>query len=279
MKNIVLLFTALLLSNFGFSQSKTASEYIEKANLQLKKKNYEEAFNTLSLAIDEMPDSVSLYDMRGTLLETFRMYPEAIKDFTLGIEKTTDLKIKAHLLANRGGTKYRIRDYAGSYNDLIKAVDLDSTNIAALNNLAAVCEEVDKPDETLKYLNQIIRIDSNYVPAYVNLGFKYQSLGNHQLAIEYFNFAVKLAPEEPLGYSNRSYSKLKTNDLKGALKDINKSIKLFPTNSYAYKIRALIYLEKNKLDKVCSDLTKAEELGYTQQYGEEVNTLKKKYCK
>ncbi len=244
-----------------------------------RKKEYEKAIITLSVAITDMPDSVNLYDMRGALLETFRLYEEAIKDFTSGIEKTDDPALKSHLLANRGGTKCRIRDFAGGYEDLVKAIEYDSTNVDALSNLAAVCDEVGRADETLIYLDKIVVIDPDYVPAYVNLGYKYQLMGEHQKAIEYFDKAIALAPDEALGYSNRSYSKLKLDDVKGAMKDINESIKLYPSNSYAYKIRALIFLEKNKLDDACKDLSLAIEYEYTEQYGPEVNELIEKHCK
>ncbi len=261
------------------AQTKKASNYIEKANDFLEEKNYQEAFNTLNYAINIMPDSIKLYDMRGTLLEAFKYYDEAIKDFTTGIEKTKNLKYKSHLLANRGGTKNRIRDFVGSYNDLIRAIEIDSTNLAALNNLAAVCDDVGKPELTLKYLHQIIRINPDYAPAYVNLGFKYQEMNQHEKAIKNFNRSIELAPDEALGFSNRSYSKLKVDDLDGAMDDINHSIKLFPINSYAFKIKALIFIKKNNLKDACINLDKAIELGYSNQYGDEVNNLKANHCK
>jgi len=270
--------TCLLISIASLAQSNTAMYYQDKAEEYIRKKDYKGAMKTLTLAINEMPDSISLYDMRGALFEAFSNYEAAIKDFTSAIEKSEDNTLTSHLLANRGGTKYRIRDFEGSYSDLILAVQLDSMNIDALNNLAAVCKEINRPEDALKYLNQIILIDSTYSPAYVNLGFTYQEMQQHEKAIVFFDKAVELAPEEALGYSNRSFSKLKKNDLKGAMNDINQSIKLMPSNSYAYKIRALIEIEKGKLVNACKDLTRSIELGYTQQYGEEVNELKSKYC-
>jgi len=276
MKNILLLSFCLILTHTIFAQSATA--YMDEADKLIQKQDYEAAFIKLSTAINTMPDSLLLYDMRGTMLEALGLYSEAIHDFTSGIEKAENSKFKSHLLANRGGTKSRLRDFQGSYKDLTKAMELDPDNLDALNNLATVCDEMGKPAETLKYLNQIIEIDPTYVPAYVNLGFAFQAMDKHKEAIVNFDKAVELAPEEPLAYSNRSFSKLKINDLKGAMEDINKSIEFFPTNSYAYKIRALINVANGSIEAVCKDLNQAEELGYTQQYGEEVQELKAKHC-
>lgn len=278
MKFTIILFLVMLIALNGNSQTENATYYLEKAHKQIDKEKYEDALNTLDMAIKKMPDSALLYDTRGTLLEAFRMYEDAINDFTKGIENTNDDELKAHFLANRGASKARIRDFKGSYEDLNLAIELDPANIDALNNLAAVCDEVNEPEEALEYLNEIIRLDPTYVPGYINLGFKYQGLNNHEKAIENFDKAIELAPKEPLGYSNRAFSKLKTNDLKGALKDINHSLKLYPTNSYAFKIRALIYIEKKDMEDACVDLSEAESLGYKAQFGDEVEELKMEYC-
>lgn len=261
------------------TNSPKASYYHDKANFLLELKEYEGAIRILSSGIRIMSDSVSLYDARGTLLEAFRMYDEAIQDFTMGYERAKDDALKSHLLANRGGTKFRIQNYEGAYSDLIASVKLNPKNINALNNLAAVCDEVNKSNETLTYLEQIISIDSNYVPAYVNIGFRYQKLEQHKRAIEYFNKAIEINPDEALAYSNRSFSKLQTKDLDGAMKDINHSITLMPSNSFAYKIRALIEIQMKMPKQACIDLTKATELGYEQQYGNEVKELIAKNCK
>lgn len=280
MKSNIILIFCLLLSSACIAQLNTAKAYIDKARTLIDdKKDAKGALETLSTGINEMPDSVELHIARGALLDAVRLYDEALMDFSMGIEKTNDIDMKSKLLSNMGATKCKIRDFKGAYDDLSEAIRLDSTNLDALNNLAAVADEVGKPEETLKYLYQIIQVDPTYVPAYVNIGFKYQIMGKHENAITYFDKAVELAPDEALGYSNRSFSKLKSNDLRGAMKDIKKSIKLFPSNSYAYKIKALIQIEKNKISSACKDLYKADELGYLEQYGEEVNELKTKYCK
>jgi tetratricopeptide (TPR) repeat protein len=261
------------------TNSPKASYYHDKANYLIELKNYKGALKTLSEGIDFMPDSVSLYDMRGTLLEAFGMYNEAIQDFTKGYEQAKENVLKSHLLANRGGTKARIQNFEGAYSDLIASVKLDPRNIDALNNLAAVCDEVNKSNETLTYLEQVISINPNYAPAYVNIGFRHQKLGQHKDAIAYFNKAIEVDPNEALAYSNRSFSKLQTKDLDGAMKDINHSITLMSSNSFAYKIRALIEIQKKMPKQACLDLSKATELGYELQYGNEVKELVAKNCK
>ncbi len=278
MKQYILVVISIFVSISSIAQSNTARYYQEKASKLINNQEYEKAFITLSNGINLMPDSAYLYETRGTLLDVFSRYQEAIQDYNIGISKAKNPKLKSHMLSNRGGVKQKIRNFNGAYEDLILSIQLDSTNINALNNLATVCREVDKKREVVKYLEKIISIDSGYVPAYVNLGFEYQVRNKHKKAIKYFNTAIELSPEEPLGYSNRSFSKLKLHDLYGAINDINRSIKLFSSNSYAYKIRALIEIENGNRKKGCKDLKTALKLGYKQQYGEEVDTLISENC-
>jgi len=271
----------VLIDEVIVSNPPRSSYYQQKAGFQLAQQDYEGVMQTLTKAITLMPDSADLYDSRGTLLEAFRLYKEAIEDFTkaYNLTRTDDKEMRAHLLMNRGGTKARIRDFEGAYADLMLASELDPKNIDVLNNLAMVCSHVGKQADSFKYLEKVISVNPNYAIGYVNLGFSYQGLDQHKKAIEYFDKAISLDPTEPLAFSNRSFSKLKTGDLEGAMNDINQSLKMMPSNSYAYKIRALILFEKKMNSDACKDLNEAVELGYEQQYGSEVNELLAKKCK
>jgi len=147
-----------------------------------------------------MPDTVSLYNSRGTLFDAFQEYDKALADYDKALELETDSIEIARFLSNRGGTKSKIRDFEGAYQDLVLAVSFDSTNLDALNNLAASCDEVNRGEEAIKYLKKIITINPTYVPAYVNLGFKYQLMEQHEKAVAFFDKAVELSPESALAY-------------------------------------------------------------------------------
>lgn len=265
-----------LFTTVSFSQS--SSELVDEAILLMRKNKFQKTIDLLTEGIELMPDSLDLYEARGGAYELSRQFKKSMDDFIHVKESVTEPEQQAQALVSIGGLKARQRDFEGAYNDLMVAYGLDSNNLNVLNNLAIVCDEVGRSEETLKYLFRIIELDPTYVGAYVNVGFKYQLEGAHYKAIEYLSTAIKLQPNEPLSYSNRSYSRLMINDLKGAMEDINKSIKIYPANSYAFRNRALIYLKKNKNSKACKDLNTAVELGFTQQYGSEVAELLKQHC-
>lgn len=312
MKHYILFFSLLTLINFtAFGQTaedyyKKASDFYDKGDynnaitnvnkalqtdsinvkyLLLKGNTFEkenkiqEAFDAYTVAIKSNPRDPYVYNQRGLLLMKIQETEYSIRDFStaLNFEKVDSIKLT--LLLNRGAAKINIRDFQGAYDDFIAALKFDTLNIGTLNNLASVCDEVGKGEQTLSYLFKIVKIDSTFIGAYGNIGFKYQEMGDYKMAIKYFNKVLELQPNEPLGYSNRAYNRYKLGDYKGALSDIDLSIKLYPTNSYAYRNRALIYLAENDKSKACMDISEALRLGFTKMYGEEIEQLKGQHCK
>jgi tetratricopeptide (TPR) repeat protein len=249
-----------------------------KGNAFEKSKKYQEAFDVYSFGIHANPNDSYLYNQRGVLLIKVQQTEDAIKDFSAALDFENTDSLRLGLLLNRGAAKIDIRDFESAYQDFIEALKIDSLNIATLNNLATVCDEVGKGDQTLKYLYKIIEIDSTFIGAYGNIGFKNQLMGNHQAAIKFFNKVLQLDPEQPIAYNNRAYSKYKLGEYDAALKDVNQSIKMYPSNSYAFRNRALIYIAMKQNAKACADIDEALRSGFTKMYGDEVEELKKKHC-
>ncbi|MEO2128636.1 MAG: tetratricopeptide repeat protein [Christiangramia sp.] len=252
--------------------------------LRTRKKSYEtrDAYNDeLKLyndAIELHPENEILYGFRGNFFLTTREFGKAIDDFSKSLELTDNMDIQLYSYMNRATAYLNIRNFQKGYEDLLKAYEIDPTNVGILINLGAVTDEIGKGDETIFYLEKAIQLNPDFYPAYGNLGFKYQEMGDHVKAIEYYDKVLELKPGEPLRYSNRAFNKLKIGDLEGAYRDINISISLYPENSYAYMVRALIYVEGGKLEEACDDLDHALDEGFTEMYGDKVIQLKKQYC-
>ena len=269
---------ALVEINKAIRLDSTRSIYLNsKAGILKELKKYQESYDLYSKSIVVDPANFHTYNDRGLLLLTIQEFDLAISDFSKGLSISNDTNRKVFLLNRAAAWTYK-REFEQAYKDLITIYKIDSSDVGMLTNLAAICDEVGRGNETLAYLERVIKLDPKNYPAYGNMGFKYQEMGDYKKAITYFNRVLELNPDEPLGYSNRSFNKLKLGDLKGAMADIEKSIQIYPTNSYAYRIRALIYIQDNKTDKACQDLDKAIELGFTGLYGDEVQKLKTKYC-
>lgn len=258
--------------------STTSKYYLLKAEALVKEENWQEAFDTYSLTIAKFPKESYAYNQRGLLLFQMQEHEYALDDFNTALEFEKLDSFRSALFLNRGTVKLGIRDFEGAYEDFMAAYRIDSLDVGILNNLAAVCDEVGRGDETIPYLKKVLAIDSTFIGGYANIGYKYQEMGDYKTAIEYYNKVLSLDPEEPLGYSNRAFNRYKLGDHKGALSDINRSIELYPGNSYAYRVRALIYLAQKEKAKACADLEEALRQGFTKTYGDEVEKLKAENC-
>ncbi len=253
--------------------------YLFKAEILFSLEQYKDGYDQYSIALTIDPKKSEIFANRAYFLERIQRFESSIEDNTRAIELAENDSIKYSYYSNRAAAKSYMRDFQGAYDDLKMAYDFDSTNLATLVNLGAICDEIGKGDETLKFLLKAVEVDPTFLAAYGNIGYKYQNMGQYEKAIEYYNKVLEIDPKEPLGFSNRAFNKMKLGDLKGALKDINTSIELYPSNSYAFKVRALIFIEKKKIDDACKDLNTALELGYKTMYGNEVQDLKNQYCK
>lgn len=247
--------------------------YYFRASIYRAKGDGNKALEYYTEAINNFPNQLALRNGRGELFLAAKLFDNAIEDFDYAINKDPKDSLKVALLTNRGSAKNAKRDHQGAYDDYMLAYEIDSLSIGVLNNLGAVCDEVGRGDETIKYLLKVLEIDSTVFQAIGNLGYKYQVAGNHKEAIKYFNKVLDMIPNEPYAYNNRAFSKLKLGDLKGALEDVEKSLSLNSTNSFAYKNKALILIEMGEKKKACKALQAALDNQFTEMYGIEVEEL------
>ncbi|MFT5822528.1 MAG: tetratricopeptide (TPR) repeat protein [Crocinitomix sp.] len=252
--------------------------YINKSFLYRQLGEYEEALLALDEGLQENTKSANLYHERGIIYQSFSAEEMALRDYTLGIKFAENDSVINSIKITRSTLSMQTREFDKAYATLLECYAFDSTNKATLNNLATVCDEVGRADETLGYLLKVIEIDSAFIPGYVNIGFMYQTQKEYEKSIPYFDKALELNPTEAFSFNNRAYSKLMMGNLVGALKDVNRSLELYPGNAYAYRNRALIYIEKNKMKKACEDLQLAITWGFTDMYGNEVDKLIRKHC-
>lgn len=257
---------------------KNAYAYSRRGEIYLQMRHLTEAFGDYDKAIRLDPENALMYNCRAIAYYTIQHPDEAIMDYNDAIKYAKNDSLKYMIMSNRGNSKAMMRDFRGAYDDYSAVLAFDSTSIAALTNIAAVCDEIGRGDETIGYLQRVIKLDPMFVGGYGNLGFKYSEMGRYEDAIKMFDKVIELSPEDALGYNNRGYARMMLNDLKGAMKDINYSLKKYPENSYAYRNRALLYLRKGKESLTCEDISKAISLGFTDMYGSEMIELKQKHC-
>lgn len=237
-----------------------------------------DSYEAYSDLLKKHPRNFIGYNNRGLLLLRAQEFEMALQDLNKAVEIAYTDSILVSALVNRGSVKFHTRDFNGTYEDLTRALKLDPNNIAVLNNLAGVCDEIGKPELTFAYLRRILAEEPENIGATSNLGFAYQEHGRYDSAIYFFNKTIALDSTMALGYSNRGYCYYKTGKTDQALIDVDRSLELYPTNAYAYRTRALIHIKMGKNAEACKDIEMALLYKFTITYGDEVEELKKKYC-
>jgi tetratricopeptide (TPR) repeat protein len=252
---------------------------LEKADIQWKLNALDEAIKTVKAAIRLNPSEPESYSRAGTFYSARGMSDSSIFMYNQAIQLATIDSVKMIYLLNRGTAKEGYMDYKGSLEDLLKVLAINPNYVAGLNNISNVYIELGDTARAIVIMKRLITLVPDFVGPYVNLGLTYTEMDSLKEALAYFNKAVELSPLEPLIYNNRGFLFYKMKLYDRALVDVNKSLAMYSTNSYGYKNRARIYFALNKIEEGCADLDAARHYGFEQSYGQEVNELKKKFCK
>lgn len=271
---------ALVLINKAITLNDTNQWYrMQRSDIEFKLYGPREAINSILKAIPLNRKQAEFYNRAGSYYGSGGIIDSAIYMYNLAIKYATNDTAKYGYIQNRGAAKIGSRDFEGAKLDFEKALEFNPRDIASLNNIANIYDELGQKNKAILTLKKIIKLDSTFIGAYANLGFCYTDMDSISLAFQYFDHAIKLDPKDGSVYNNRGYAYYKMKNYTAALKDINHSISLYPSNSYAYRNLALVYIATNKKSETCETLKYAKDYGFEQWYGPEVNKLIAKHCK
>ncbi|MEM9023138.1 MAG: tetratricopeptide repeat protein [Bacteroidota bacterium] len=252
--------------------------WLTKAELLFEAYGTPEAMEAVMKAQEIAPDSSEVYNFAGLFLGSGGFTDSAIIMYNQAIALAQNDTLKHSYILNRGWAKMGHRDFDGARVDYNTVLDFDPNNIAALNNLGMIYQELRQNELTIKTLKRIIAIDSASGFSYANLGFTYANMDSLDLAIRYLNQALEMGVDESMVLNNRGYAYYRKKDYQQALEDINASIAGYPTNAYAYRNLALVYIDLEQFDEACRTLQYALYYGYTSRYGDDVEQLVKTHC-
>lgn len=177
--------------------------FIQLGNIQLAQKHFPEAQGFYQQALDR--DSGSAEALSGLMNTYF-----ARKQFDLAIAAANAQIAKAPNNSNfydlLGTALYTAKkDYAGAEINLRKAVDLDKTNIDALEKLGKVQVEEGASDRALSLSLQAIKDNPQEVRFYVLAGELYEAKHSWSEAEALYRQALVISPDQPLAANNLAY--------------------------------------------------------------------------
>ncbi len=140
---------------------------------------------------------------------------------------------------------------------LLKAIELDSTNIDAYVFQGHLAYNLENYDSAIRSYNKAIALNARDIELYINKGAAQYKAKDYHGSIESFNRAIKLDSKNPYSYFARGSSKAKLGKLQSAIADYNKSIELGYQLDKVYYERGLSHalLKKYKEASVDFELT------------------------
>jgi tetratricopeptide (TPR) repeat protein len=136
-------------------------------------------------------DARTYYKVAHAFLEN-DSYEESLKNFNVAL-KINPSMIEA--LNGRGRACHKLRDYDGALKDFNEALNLDFNNAEIYNNKGLVLIRIGRLNEAENAFKKAIDLDPNYADSYNNLGVLNK---NSELdeSIRYINEAIKLKPNQ-----------------------------------------------------------------------------------
>lgn len=242
-------------------------------------KRTQEAYDQVSRVISRNPKYNRAYYVRGLIWRSAGSLDEARNDLKMAARNLTDTALAADVYRLRATIGIETRNFTACIADARKVLEYLPEDGESLNSLGLCFCESGQYDTALTYFGMLLRKDSVSKVALNNMGYAMVRAERYEEAIPWLNKAIELDGNDSYARSNRGYARYKLGELPVALQDIEKSIAADKNNAYAYRNRALIFIAQSRYDQACTDLRTAIRLGFREAYGDDADKLLIEYCK
>ena len=194
---------------------------------------------------------------KGLTSQNKKDYEEAIEHYTNALEQGLR---PPEVYNNRGNAHLSIGKVDNAIDDFGKAIELKRNFTEAyVNRGNAYCEKREF-DLAIDDFSEAIRLNPDFAETYKNRGTAYLNKADFDLALEDFNKAIQLNPDNADFYLSRGGANKIKGDFEKAISDLNKAIQLNPTDADTYLLRGTVYTSKWEFDKAINEFNKAIEL-------------------
>ena len=221
-------------------------DYLEEYGVLLAKKDKEkEAVDIFKDVLKKDPKRIYSGIWLSNYYMKEREYKEA-KDILLKLYNNDSTN--SYFARNIGLCNIKLIDKVGSIKWLLKATELDSTDIKAYEYLALVYVSLEKFDLALENLNKALLVDPNNKELYVKIGDTHIMRNHNYQAIPVFLKAYELdTKDESIAKKiGICYFKIKKNDK--AKEYLDRTINLGVNDLQVYEYLGYIHADMNQLD-------------------------------
>ena len=135
----------------------TNNRFYYDAIIQHSQRNYREAIKNYTLAIEQEPNRVNLYNNRAKANYSLGNYKAAISDYTKVIELDS---YYSNAYLGRGDANAELDNIKSAISDYTKSIEIDSSNPYVYNNRATILYDQKDWDGTIADLEKAVQLFS-----------------------------------------------------------------------------------------------------------------------
>ena len=187
-----------------------------------------EAIRHYDMVINQEPKNVIALTNKGLNLLELKKSEEALKyfEFTLKISPRY-----VDAITGKGNAYFNLKMFKDSLEACRSAYEIDSTNVVALNCMAASMLDLGDDDKAERLLDQILEENPESYTALINRGERHQKEGNFKDAIEYYNRALEIKQDHVYAMYKKAQSLAELDKFNQALRLYDRSLLIEKNNA------------------------------------------------
>jgi len=216
--------------------------------------DYRDELTIWSDNLAKCPQSAKAHAAMGAIYLDRKNYDEAIESCTKAVQLDPAI---FYAYSTRGLARVRMGDDERAIEDFGRAAALAPRPAPAYTDRGLVYVKIGRYDKALNDFNKAIQLDPTYALAYGARGAGRHQMQQYELAIADFDRAIELDSSNDWYYESRAGAYVQTSRLDLAVKDLDKALELNPTDRIAYRKRATVLKELGRCGELIDNWSQA----------------------
>ncbi|MFZ5554031.1 MAG: tetratricopeptide repeat protein [Bacteroidota bacterium] len=175
---------------------------LRKAEIHASAGKLNKSLEILARAESLEPFNADVYILRGSIFSQLRDHEEAVRNLKLAIKHSDDQP--DDLYVDLAFEYESLKKWDKAIGSLMKALELNKENEAALFELSYCYEMCGMPEKSIDFFNKFIDDNPYSFTAWYNLGNSYIRRGLFEKAIEAFDFCITINESFSSAYFNKA---------------------------------------------------------------------------
>ncbi|MCP4345311.1 MAG: tetratricopeptide repeat protein [Desulfobacterales bacterium] len=189
------------------------------------RKNYKEAKEIFSKALNIKPDYAYAHNNLGLILARMDRKEEAIPHYYEALRLKPDYLDAHYNIANEMADQ---EDYDKALHHFSMMLKINPLHENAHNSMGSVLARQDQNDKAIEHYYQALEINPDFAKAHNNLGLALAKKGRSEEAVSHYSEAIRINPEYAEAHYNIGLAFAEKGDYKGAVEQFEKAVRIKP---------------------------------------------------